>query len=144
MRSREYRKKELMATMFQSFLKERIARLEREVRLAGPRANGCGSEGSLIPVPDRPFGINFKPACESHDKNYARLSRTREVADQVFLLDLLAICRRTFLNEKFNVAERASYIGCVHLAITYYHAVRLFGKDAYDKAQVQARENNWK
>jgi len=137
-------KKELMGRMFQSTIKERVARLEREVRLAGPTANGCGAKGSELSIPDRPFGINFKPACDAHDKRYTLLSWTRKKADDAFLRDLLDICDRSFPYRKSQFRDWLLHVRCTRTAVVYYNFVHLFGGQAYDAAQIQARENDWK
>jgi len=137
-------KKELMATMFQASLKERIARLEREVRRAGPRANGCGSDDISRLIPDSPFGFNFKPACDAHDKRYSRLSWTKERADLAFLGDMLAVCNTRIQNSQKNYFDYVATGGCVQLAIMYYAGVSLFAGDAYELAQEKARKNDWK
>ena len=102
------------------------------------------TKGTKNFISDRPFGINIKPACDAHDKRYSRLSWTKAKADEAFLEDLLNICRRTFPNRKSRWIERYEYAGCVSIVTIYYSVVRLFGQGPYDRAQKQARENNWK
>jgi len=134
-------KKELMATMFQLSLKERIARLEREVRRTGPTANGCGSDGFSRHVPDRPFGFNFKPACDAHDKKYSSPSWTKVKADQEFLKDMVSLCEMRFHNSQKNFFDRVVYVECIKYAVIYYAVVDQFGDNAFEKAQKEASKN---
>jgi len=79
--------------------------------------NGCTA------VPNALFGYNFKPACDTHDINYSSDTiYSKAQADQVFLNDMLNICRDQY-NDAFL---------CQITAEIYYIGVTLFGGSYYD------------
>ena len=78
----------------------------------GATVNGCTG------VPDKPFGFNFKPACDNHDINYSIDSQlSKAQADQVFKNDMLNICKTQYDNSLL----------CRAAAQIYYAGVTIFG-----------------
>jgi len=97
--------------------------------------NGCGPVGSLplgIPgtaVPNRPFGFNFKSACDNHDVCYGSCGRPKGGCDDRFFVEMIAHCfeRTKWVPHRFAL--------CVATATAYYKAVGLGGSDASEKGQ---------
>jgi Prokaryotic phospholipase A2 len=101
-------------------------------------ANGCGPAGFGLLVPDRPFGFDFREACERHDDCYVTPWRevdttpaqAKERCDAGFLGDLDESC----LAEPALSDRRLDL--CLDLASDYYRAVRTWlGALAYARAQ---------
>ncbi|QDT57272.1 tRNA(Glu)-specific nuclease WapA precursor [Caulifigura coniformis] len=91
--------------------------------------NGCGAAGSFFdPVPDRPLRNDFTPCCNLHDICYCQCGIAKEACDEMFFNCMRQVCDQRGLG-------RGRLI-CLGLARTYRNAVRDFGGDPFDKAQV--------
>lgn len=96
-----------------------------------PTYNGCGAEGSSVKPPDS-FGLwDFGPACNGHDICYGTCGSKKSKCDSDFLQNMLDVC------------SAYSYLpilqqSCEKLAFTYYSAVAIGGKGAFDSAQDDA------
>lgn len=94
--------------------------------LHGQYSNGCGAAGSRFDPPDNPGGFRFHPACDGHDKCYARQDG-KDYCDSGFLSTLQAVCRRE--------TRQRRQPECRGIARRYYLGVRtIFGKWAYEAA----------
>ncbi|CAK9187117.1 unnamed protein product [Ilex paraguariensis] len=92
-----------------------------------PLGAGCGDSKSDNFVPDKPFGFNFLPACQAHDKCYGNKSGpSKEQCDKSFKEDMLKECKdKSWPKSKI----------CKGSANDYYKAVDLFGDKAFDNAR---------
>lgn len=110
--------------------------------LEGPQTvAGCGSKKN--DVPDHPFGFDFLPACENHDRRYTYLNWTKKEADDAFLEELLDACPSwvtTIINPTLRSANRSF---CQRVAYLYWSAVDQLGNDAFVEAQEQAQKYGW-
>ncbi|KAK3835436.1 MAG: hypothetical protein JOS17DRAFT_737154, partial [Linnemannia elongata] len=84
----------------------------------------CGPSNLDGLVPDRPFGLNFGPCCENHDKCYDACGG-RHSCDLKFWGCLLSLC-----SNKFKWYNPKRY-GCYLVATTYYHGVFSLGWARY-------------
>lgn len=103
-------------------------------------SNGCGTGWSRWLVPDSPFGISFRQACDAHDVCYAGCPvtgekqglyscatdatvnlTTRACCDDTFLLDLVNSCRSQADSSKL----------CRVGSALYFLAVDAFGSSAF-------------
>lgn len=99
--------------------------------------NGCGDEFKGLDsglggyVPNRPFGWNFKPACDAHDRCYGKIGKGKIACDRAFREDLLKQC------PSFGGIKSP---GCVSLAILYWKAVEegSTAGEAYQKSRKHA------
>ena len=95
-------------------------------------AGGCGpgTFGDKL-VPDAIWGLSITPACEVHDFMYARgkTSADREVADHVFLENMLRIIDRESANWFMRTIRRWR-------AMTYYSAVREGGGQFFKESTI--------
>ncbi len=83
-------------------------------------------------VPAAPSGVDFTPACNSHDICYATKAGTRSQCDSAFLSDLLALCRA-------GASSAQVYRSCLGWAYTYYFGVRVFGGYFYNATDPSSR-----
>jgi len=93
-----------------------------------PIPQGCGPDGSTgLLIPDCPFGlVCFKFACDRHDLCYVECDVTRDVCDDVFADDLLALCVADYAAGDPRLDE------CLTLAFVYWQAVVRFGGSFFD------------
>lgn len=103
-------------------------------------SNGCGTKWNRWLVPDSPFGISFRQACDAHDVCYAGCPvtgekqglyscetgatvslKTRACCDDTFLLDLVNSCRSQADSSKL----------CKVGSALYFLAVDAFGSSAF-------------
>ncbi|MDR1929380.1 MAG: hypothetical protein LBQ44_02005 [Treponema sp.] len=91
-------------------------------------ANGCGAADGY----DFPDFV-FKAACDMHDLDYLYLGRAKIVSDLRFLGNMAKACADTFGSNK------AALTGCLAVGSVYFIGVLFGGGDAYNKAQVLAR-----
>ncbi|MBK9127950.1 MAG: hypothetical protein IPM13_09130 [Phycisphaerales bacterium] len=95
--------------------------------------NGCSS-----PFGDAPSGVNFRGACDEHDRCYQTLGKSRFECDNEFYADMAHLCL-AYASSEWQLAE------CLRWAMVYYIAVRVFGgwADLYDflKWNGHARRN---
>ena len=71
-------------------------------------------------IPQEFAEADFRPACRAHDRCYEIPGTSREICDQLFYCDVIAIC------------EHSSHPqACKRLAKTMYRAERLFGHKSY-------------
>ena len=86
--------------------------------------NGCGSKGSIIPVPN----FIFEACCNHHDFQYwlGCTEEQRKKADQQFLVEMLVDAVRS--------KRKVFYSSW---AVIYYTAVRLRGKKHFYYAPIQ-------
>jgi hypothetical protein len=108
--------------------------------------NGCGNDsGSGGLVPNQPNGVDFRPACDNHDKCYGILGISQLECDDKFQKELRARCEKELLRSVggvlvTSVTGGAALANCYKLADSYYAAVRRLGNDSYQKAQDHAQE----
>lgn len=110
--------------------------------LDGPQTvRGCGSID--VDVPDHPFGYDFLPACENHDRRYTYLNWTKKEADDAFLEELLEACPpwvNLIVNPVLGLSVRSF---CQRLAYIYWRGVDQFGSEAHFEAQEEAQKYGW-
>jgi len=97
--------------------------------LLSSQLNSCGGNGiSSDLVPDHLFGTDITDACNIHDYMYLGESdiKSRQLADQLFLDNMLAAVDKTGSNLLFKTLRSAK-------AYLYYFAVRIFGGFYFNK-----------
>jgi hypothetical protein len=101
-----------------------------------PTINGCGAEGSNLPIPQGYGKADFTPGCNQHDICYEDCHRPKDACEDEFHNNLNQICAATYPG-KLNALFR---YGCYERAYVFYQAVSLFGGDAWVAAQQKACE----
>ncbi|MGD2084673.1 MAG: phospholipase A2 [Candidatus Aminicenantes bacterium] len=86
--------------------------------------NGCGTK--KIDVPDKPFGNDFKEACNNHDKCYSTQGKSKKNCDDQFRKDMDREC-----NKKKGIGHKV----CKATSSVYHNAVKYGGNGAYNRAQ---------
>lgn len=86
--------------------------------------NGCGAKGGVDYVPDTMYGLSVKEACDIHDFCY-HIGMDRWEADIMFYSNMRKLINRGSRWLRW-LRNRRAY--------TYFKAVRIFGKKAYDKS----------
>lgn len=131
---------EILNVFASGYLEKYLAVLEKMV--AGPQTvAGCGSKED--DVPDHPFGIDFLPACENHDRRYTYLNWTKKEADDAFLDELQDACPLWVLNIVDPVLRLSTYAFCRNVAFLYWKAVDQLGSKAHFDAQEEAQKYGW-
>ena len=105
-----------------------ISVCEVENVTGGATVNGCTG------VPDRPFGFNFKPACDDHDRNYSTDSTISKVkADQQFKADMLNICETKYDNSSLcRATAQVYYLGVSMMGSFFYQGSGGFSSSGSD------------
>ncbi len=113
-----------------------VAELDEAIRseleqIEGTDACGPGIIEALIP--DCPVeGLCFTDVCVSHDACYLTCGADRDACDDAFRDELTTVCTSAFPRGDEN------YDDCRYAALTYWLAVSLLGREAFDRAQEQA------
>lgn len=87
----------------------------------------CGAEDAMFDfVPDTIFGLSIREVCCCHDFRYSigGTEEDRLYADQEFMYNMDAVIANY---DKWWYP----HFFARHRAMTYYHAVRKYGKDAF-------------
>ena len=89
---------------------------------------------AAVPSPDyKP--VYFGTACQQHDRCYGTKGTSKSKCDEAFRDLLIATCDQTLTN-KFRVLSRRA---CHKLARSYFKAVRKFGDEPFEQAQLAGR-----
>jgi RHS repeat-associated protein len=92
-----------------------------------PSSNGCGAEGGSTPPGIGWGGIDFTPACNSHDICYSTCGSYRGECDANFRRDLNTLC--------YSAPAGVQRFLCYKRADAFARAVEVGGFPAYDAAQ---------
>jgi hypothetical protein len=112
----------------------------------GLEANGCGpADWRNGLVPNIPLWIiDFKSACDTHDRCYGKCDAEKEKCDTNFYVDMKVLFNRE--HEWFAAIPppaglAAKQDACDALAWAYHKAVSEFGQGPYDEAQKDSCSN---
>jgi hypothetical protein len=86
-------------------------------------ANGCGAASARFDlVPNTMWGLDISPACDCHDLDYHFKRVPRDMADAIFLANLVILISR---------ASKWLLIPRLVRACSYYLGVRIGGEASY-------------
>ena len=113
-------------------------RVARTNTVAGPFGSICGSTGNSQFIPDHPFGFDFTPLCEAHDKCYG-CGRTESQfeCDAKFAMDALSTCVK-------YADIPGAYAACTGTAGFYSGTLMFFGEEAFNKGRTDCPEGGCK
>ncbi len=106
------------------------------------QTSGCGSGKSLylLRVAAPIATSQFRVACNEHDACYDTLGKSKGDCDRAFHNRMLDICGR----DHRTIFQRPLKAACNGRADAFYSAVNRLGKDAYNKAQSDAKQRTGK
>lgn len=105
---------------------------------ANAQTSGCGSgKSSYLLKVSAPIATNqFRVACNEHDACYDTLGKPKGDCDRAFHNRMLDICGR----DHRTIFQKPLKAACNGRADAFYSAVNRYGKDAYNKAQADAKQ----
>jgi hypothetical protein len=96
------------------------------------KTNGCGPGGALsVLVPECPWQVAcFTSACDEHDLCYVTCGIDRDLCDQQFAANLMAICDERYGEDDPRRGP------CITAAYIYAEVVARFGESFFEQGQV--------
>jgi hypothetical protein len=103
-----------------------------------PSVNGCGPEGSSLPLPQGSAKASFLEPCNEHDRCYGTCNSDKSTCDSNFLTATRESCFAAYPRSDPDAWDARAV--CLSRSRAYANAVKSLGQSAYDEAQKLACE----